>query len=96
MSKLMSSLRESFLLSVIVPAVTRIRLRGGGVTGGNSDPADTRDICRTSAAARALLRSDGTDLCLIRAPLASSILHRIMIIIMQDVKILKCRNDWTS
>ena len=77
MSKLMSSLRESFLLS---PAVTRILGRALGV-GGSSDPEDSRDICLTRAAAWAFFSSD--DLCLIKPVLFSIILDHIKISIMQ-------------
>ena len=80
MSKLMSSLRESFLPR---PAVTRILGRELGVGGGNSDPEeDRRDICLDKAATRAFCRSD--DLCLIKLVLCSIILDHIKISIMQS------------
>ena len=80
MSKLMSSLRESFLLR---PAVTRILGRELGVGGGNSDPEeDRRDICLDKAATRAFCRSD--DLCLIKPVLCSIILDHIKISFMQS------------
>ena len=79
MSKLMSSLRESFLPS---PAVTRILGWELGVAGGISDPEeDRRDICLDKAATRAFCRSD--DLCLIKPVLCSIILDHIKISIMQ-------------
>ena len=92
MSKLMSSLRESFLLR---PAVTRIlgRELGVGVGGGNSDPEeDRRDICLDKAATRAFCRSD--DLCLTKPVLCSIILDHIKISFMQSSD-LKCSSDRT-